>query len=181
MYVEKSPALEGFQFEQSSGKSSQEFYLISHPGYCLVDDEYMDLDLRPEDHFSYSHKLFNELERKIETDAVVAVLEEEGTEYSRNFLGDYVEEVDHFFETVGGKARPTTESAEEFIDVLKGLEDGALVTVAGEVNGLCVGQAGQITQYVSDAYELELDIERGIAFPGRPVERPGDELVYVDR
>lgn len=182
MYVERSEAFDGFNFDQAGiGNSSQEeLYMISHPGYCLLDDEYMDLGLRPEDHFSYSVDLFSELERKIEEGARIAVLEEKGTDYSREFLGGYEDQVDHFFQTVEGKARPTRESAGEFIDVLRGLEDGALVTVAGENNGLCVGQAGQITEYVSDAYELGLEIGRGIAFPRRPVERPGDDLVYVE-
>ncbi len=180
MYAERSPALDGFQFDQTGVEASQELYMISHPGYCLVDDEYMELGLRPEDHFSYSVDLFNELDRKIEEGAIIAVLEEADTGYSREFLDERTGEVDHFVQTVSGRARPTRDSAEEFIEVLRGLEDGATVTVAGENNGLCVRQAGQVTEYVSDAYNLDLRIGKGIAFPRRPVERPRDDLVYVD-
>ncbi|MFB6175026.1 MAG: hypothetical protein ABEJ87_03535 [Candidatus Nanohalobium sp.] len=183
MYVERSEAFDGFDFDNAvmEGSSQDELYLISHPGYCLVDDEYMDLGLRPEDHFGYSLDFFRELESKIEDDVTVALLEEARTGYSREFLGEDVESVDHFFQTVGGRARPTRDSAGEFIDVLRGLEDGGKVTVAGENNGLCVRQTGQITEYVSDAFDLDLEIRKGVVFPRRPVERPGDELMYVDR
>jgi len=110
----------------------------------------------------------------------IGVLEERETGYSREFLGDFEDEVDHFFETVEGKARPTRESAEDFIEVLRGLEDGSSVSVVGEVNGLCVGQAGQIVEYVSDAYDLDLEVNRGVTFPERSVERVEEGLRYVD-
>lgn len=180
MYPGRAESIGGFEFNQQSlADIPEELYLVSHPGYCLVDDEYMDLGLLPEDHFMYAHGFFNEIEEKIEEDVEVAVLEERGTDYSREFLGELEEDVDHWIETVEGKARPTTESAEDLIQILRGLEDGSHVTVAGEVNGLCVGQAGQIVEYVSDAYDLDLEVGRGSSFPNRAVERPGDSLKYV--
>lgn len=180
MYSERADVIGGFRFDQaSSDESSEELYLVSHPGYCLIDDEYKDLDLNERDHTDYSRDFFDEFVRKIDEDITVGVLEERNTDYTQDFLGDLEREADHFFETVEGKARPTRESAEEFIDTLRGLKDGSRVTVAGEVNGLCVGQAGQIVEYVSDAYDLDLEIARGVSFPEDPVERPDRDLKYV--
>lgn len=180
MYAERSDEIGGFRFDQASDTDEPEdLYLVAHPGYCLVEDEYKDLDLDERDHAEYSRDFFDEFVRKVDEDVTIAVLEEEDTDYSREFLGDLESEVDHFFETVGGRARPTRESADNFIEVLRGLENGSEVKVSGEVNGLCVGQAGQIVEYVSDAYELGFDIDRGVAFPERPVERVNGDLRFV--
>ena len=180
MYSERADVIGGFRFDQaSSTESSQQLYLVSHPGYCLINEEYKDLGLDERDHADYSRDFSDEITEKVDEDVTVAVLEERDTDYTRDFLGDLEEEIDHFFETVEGKARPTRESADEFIDVLRGLDDGSEVVVSGEVNGLCVGQAGQIVEYVSDAYDLDLDINRGTSFPEDPVERPDGDLTYV--
>lgn len=180
MYSKRADVIGGFRFDQASGtESSEDLYLLSHPGYCLVDEEYKDLGLNERDHAIYTRDFFNEVMKKVDEDVNLSVLEERGTDYTRDFLGDLEKEIDHFFETVEGKARPTRESADEFIDLLQGLGDGSEVVVSGEVNGLCVGQAGQIVEYVSDAYDLDLDINRGTSFPEDPVERPDGELRYV--
>lgn len=181
MYSENAEVIGGFRFDQASGSEDSEpdFYLVTHPGYCLVDDEYTDVGLDERDHAGYSRDFFDEFARKVDEDVTVGVLEERGTDYTRDFLGDFESEVDYFFETVEGKSRPTTESAEEFIEVLRGLEDGARLEVGGEVNGLCVGQAGQIAEYVSDAYDLGLEIDQGVVFPDRPVERIDGDLKFV--
>lgn len=180
MYAERSDRIGGFRFDQASDSNeSEELYLAAHPGYCLVDEEYMDVGLDQRDHADYSRDFFDEFARKVDSDVTVGVLEEQDTDYTREFLGDLESEVDHFFETVEGKARPTRESADRFIDVLRGLDEGSTVKVSGEVNGLCVGQAGQIVEYVSDAYELGLEIDRGVAFPESPVERVDGDLRFV--
>lgn len=179
MYTKRADVIGGFRFDQQSSSDSPELYLSSHPGYCLIDDEYRDLDLGMRDHADYSRDFFDEFARKVDEDVTVAVLEERDTSYTRDFLGDLEEEVDHFFGTVEGKARPTRESADDFIDMIRGLDEGSTVRVSGEVNGLCVGQAGQIVEYVSDHYDLGLDIERGVSFPERPVERVDGDLRYI--
>lgn len=180
MYAERSDRIGGFRFDQASSSDvSEDFYLAAHPGYCVVDEEYMDVGLDQRDHADYSKDFFDEFARKVDEDVTVGVLEEQDTNYTREFLGDLEVDVDYFFETIGGKARPTKQDADEFIDVLRDLEDDSVVKVSGEVNGLCVGQAGQIVEYVSDAYDLGLDIDRGVAFPERPVERVDENLRFV--
>lgn len=180
MYAERADRIGGFRFDQaSSSNKSEGFYLVTHPGYCLVDDEYRDVGLDERDHADYSRDFFDEFVRKADEDVTVGVLEERDTDYSRDFLGELESEVDYFLETVEGKSRPTRESADDFIEVLRGLEDGSTVRVSGEVNGLCVGQAGQIVEYVSDAYDLGLEIDQGAVFPERPVERIDGKLSFV--
>ncbi|MFB6203968.1 MAG: hypothetical protein ABEK01_05750 [Candidatus Nanohaloarchaea archaeon] len=153
------------------GYRENELYLLVHPGFGLENDEYRELDLRPEDHFRYCHELFSELDRMFDSDAEIAVLEEMDSGYSREFLGDYAGEVDHWFETLRGSAKIRYRDADGFIDLVRSLEDGSTVTISGEHNNLCEGQARQLVDYIADFDGTDLRLRKGVVFPDRPLER----------
>ncbi|WP_414838358.1 hypothetical protein ACK3SF_03050 [Candidatus Nanosalina sp. VS9-1] len=154
-------------------------YLAVHPGYAFESDEYQELGLRPEDYFRHNHEFFGEFEKDLESDADIAVMEETGTEYSRDYLGGLSEEVDHWFETVQGEAKLKYDNADEFIDVVRGLDEEA-VTVSGEIHNLCQGQAVQIIEYVAEKEDVDIDVRRGVVFPERPLQRDdNNDLEFV--
>lgn len=99
------------------------------------------------------------------------MLYEANTDYSREFLGEYADEVDHWFETVRGCSKLLYRDADEFIDLVTSMDEGSKAVIAGEHRNLCEGQARQIVNYLSDRFDLSIDVERGVTFPERPLER----------
>lgn len=164
------------QFMSLNSESLEpDVYVAVHPGYAFQSDEYQELDLRPEDYFRHNHEFFSEFERMLESDTEVAVLSETDTEYSRDYLGEFAEEVDHWFDTVEGEARLKYDNADEFIDFITDMEENTSVTVSGELHNLCQGQAVQIVEYVAQKGGLDPEISKGVVFPERPLQRDNEE------
>lgn len=160
-----------------AGEAEEEvdqLYLAVHPGFALQNDEYQELGLRHEDHFRFTYSFFNEFRDRAESGYRVAVLEEMDSDYSREFLGDLTEEVDDWFETTRGEAKLRYSNADDFIELVESLADGAEVVVAGELNNLCQGQAWQIVDYVASEDGKDLDLRYGESFPSQPLIRDGD-------
>lgn len=164
--------------EETGGRiSSNGLYIVVHPGFGLQNDEYQELGLTVEDHFRFSYEFFSEFEEMVDSDYEIAVLQETGKDYSERFLDDYASEVDHWFETTRGEAKLRYNNADDFIDVLKGLEEGSPVRISGELNNLCEGQARQIVDYVASEKDVDLEIERGITFPSQPLIRDNEKNI----
>ena len=142
-----------------------------HPGFALQNDEYQDVGLRTEDHFRFTYSFFREFERMTESGYRIAVLEEIDSDYSREFLGEYSQDVDQWFETLRGEAKLRYRNADEFIEEIESLEDGAEVIISGELNNLCQGQTYQIIDYVAGEKDREIDLRFGESFPSRPLIR----------
>ena len=157
-------------------------YIAVHPGYGFESDEYMELGLRNEDYFRHNYEFFSEFRRAIDSESEVVIMSEKESSYSEHYLGDLSEEVDHFFDTVRGKGKLTYEDADEFIDFILDIDKEASVTVSGELNNLCHGQAMQIVEYVLDKKGIDADVRRGVAFPERPLERDEEnDLKFAEK
>ena len=166
-FVERNYSEENEEVEvQSDG-----VYIVVHPGFGLQNDEYMELGLTIEDHFRFSYDFFSEFEDMVESNYNVAVLQENGTDYSERFLEDFESDVDYWFDTTQGEATLMHDDADEFIDVLVSLGDGSPVRVSGELNNLCEGQARQIVDYVAKEKDVDLEINQGVVFPSQPLIR----------
>ncbi|MFB6116360.1 MAG: hypothetical protein ABEK10_02500 [Candidatus Nanosalina sp.] len=157
-----------------------QLYLAVHPGFALENDEYQDLGLRAEDHFRFTYSFFNEFRDRAESGYRIAVLEETGSSYSREFLGELSDEVDHWFETNPGNAKIRYSNADEFIELVYSLADGAEVLISGELNNLCQAQAWQIVDHVAEEEEKNLDMSYGESFPSRPLIREDGELRFCE-
>lgn len=175
-FVERNYSRAGQPLESREG-----LYIAVHPGFALENDEYKELGLRTEDHFRFTYSFFREFERMADSDYSIAVLEEIETDYSREFLGDYSQEVDHWFETLRGEAKLRYRNADEFIETIDSLEHGAEVIISGELNNLCQGQAWQIIDYVSREKDTDIELRFGESFPSKPLIRDEDgNLRYVE-
>lgn len=163
--------------ELEGGSSMEGLYLVVHPGFGIQNDEYRELGLEVEDHFRFSYDFFSEFERMSGSDYEIAVLQEVGSDYSEDFLGEYASEVDYWFETMRGEAKLRRHNADEFIEVLTGLESGAPVKISGELNNLCEGQARQIVDYVARNKEVDIELQRGVTFPSQPLIRDEEKNI----
>ena len=155
----------------SESFSGSDLYIVVHPGFGRENHEYRELGITEEDYFWYSMRLWTEFERVADSCFDIAVLYEAETDYSREFLGKYAGEVDHWFETVRGGSKLLYRNADEFIDLVTSVDEGSKAVIAGEHNNLCEGQARQIVNYLSDTFDLSVDIESGVTFPEKPLER----------
>jgi hypothetical protein len=149
----------------------EDLYLLVHPGFGLQNDEYKELGITETDHLEYSMELFSEFEMMADSSFDIAVLKEVGTDYSREFLGPYAEEVDHWFETQRGNSKLLYRNADEFIDLVTSMDEDSTMVISGEHRNLCEGQARQIVNFLSAEKDLSINLERGVTFPERPLRR----------
>lgn len=140
-------------------KSNSELYILVHPDYAVDNRSYKDLGLDEVDYSVYQVERDDEVFNKAEdenTEIMLLTPEERNLDYlAQNSL-----EPDIIIETqVRGENNdevtglPTGEGTEELMSILAE-EDYGNTVFAGEINGLCVGQAEQIVYFLSNYDEL---------------------------
>lgn len=152
-------------------KQYEELVVLVHPGYAEynpgVFDEYC--NATPEAYEEFEDAFFTFLDERDDDTVTYALYPADAYEETRAFLDGYADDVT-YVETMPRTAAFESAQQKPFANMLNQVKPDGQITLAGELNGICVDNTDNLIRYATSRANKPRRIRYGPKFPEKKVK-----------